>query len=163
MKSRLSHLRLIAAVAAFAMSHASASAGAASFSRLAPLPAAKIVAAAEEYPGGSYGAARLLDGNPETAYASNAKGAGTFVEFDFGAPVRIAAFKHVDRNDPATVAASQLTLADAATVAGSLRSTCFSAAMRTGAPKSNSTKVPAPLAFEAYAVSGFPSSSLAAP
>ena len=43
-----------------------------------------------------------------TEYSSNAKGADTFVEFDFGGPVRIGGFRHQDRNDPATVAESEL-------------------------------------------------------
>ena len=82
------------------------------FLRLKILPAPKIIAAAEAFPGGSFTAAELLNGNPGTCYASNNKGTGTFVLFDFGAPVRIAAFRHLDRNDPATVAASQLTFLD---------------------------------------------------
>ena len=49
-----------------------------------------------------------------TEYASNGKGTDTFVEFDFGAPVTIGAFRHVNRKDRALVAASQLTFTDAA-------------------------------------------------
>ncbi|MBM3892523.1 MAG: hypothetical protein FJ388_25680, partial [Verrucomicrobia bacterium] len=37
-----------------------------------------------------------------------------FVEFDFGAPVRIGGFRHQDRNDPATVGESELVFSDAA-------------------------------------------------
>jgi len=85
----------------------------AAFTRLTPLPAPKIVGAAEEYPGGRYRAVHLLDGNDGTEYASHGKGAETFVEFDFGAPVAIAAFLHRDRNDIATVAESELTFLDA--------------------------------------------------
>jgi len=84
------------------------------FLRLAPLPPPKIVASAQEFPGGNFGPARLLDGLPNTEYASNAKGVQTFVEFDFGKPVNIGAFRHVNRNDPATVAASELIFKDAA-------------------------------------------------
>ena len=83
---------------------------AAGFTRLTPLPAARIVASAEEYPGDSYKAGRLVDGNAKTEFASNGKGTNTFVEFDFGAPVRLGGLCHQDRNDPATVAASELAL-----------------------------------------------------
>ena len=54
-------------------------------------------------------AENLLNDVPQTEYASNGKGTETFVEFDFGAPVTIGAFRHVNRNDRALVAASQLT------------------------------------------------------
>lgn len=84
----------------------------AAFLRVKPLPPPQIVAAAEEH-SKNFVAARLLDGNPATAYASKGKGIETFVEFDFGKPVPIAAFKHVDRYDPATIAESQLTFTDA--------------------------------------------------
>lgn len=112
MKKALCLLGWVVVVVALAVSRVGA--GEPSFSRLKPLPAPKVVAAAEEYPGGNYAAAKLLDGNPDTAYATNGKGTETFVEFDFGGPVRIAAMKYVDRNDPATVAESKLTFLDAA-------------------------------------------------
>ncbi len=83
------------------------------FVRLAPLSAPKIAASAEEFPGGNYGPAQLLDGLPNTEYASNSKGIQTYVEFDFGKPVNIGAFRHVNRNDPAAVAASELIFKDA--------------------------------------------------
>ena len=73
--------------------------------RLTPLPAPKIVASAEEYPGGSYRPAKSIDGATHTEYASNGKGTGTFMEFNFRHPVAIGGFRHVDRNDPATVGA----------------------------------------------------------
>ena len=81
----------------------------ASYVRLQPLPAPRIIAAAEEYPGGNYKAAHLIDGDVRTEYSSNAKGTDTFVEYDFGKPVRIGGFRHQDRNDPATIAESALT------------------------------------------------------
>lgn len=81
----------------------------ASYVRLEPLPAPRIVAAAEEYPGGNHKAVHLLDGDVRTEYSSNAKGTDTFVEFDFGRLVRIGGFRHQDRNDPATIAESELT------------------------------------------------------
>ena len=58
--------------------------------------------------------ATSLDGKTQTEYSSNAKGTNTFIEFDFGAPTSVAAFRHVDRNDPATIASSELTFLDAA-------------------------------------------------
>ncbi|MCX6899129.1 MAG: glycosyl hydrolase-related protein [Verrucomicrobia bacterium] len=84
------------------------------FTRLTSLPAPKIVATAEEFPGGNFVATRLLDGNLKTEFASHGKGTNTFVEFDFGAPVRIGGFRHQDRNDPAIIAASELAFSDAA-------------------------------------------------
>ncbi|MCX6928922.1 MAG: discoidin domain-containing protein [Verrucomicrobia bacterium] len=90
-----------------------------SFTRLEQIPKPKIVASAEAYPGGRYNARNIIDGKPQTEYSSNAKGTSTFIEFDFGAPVSVAAFRHADRNDPATIAASELTFMDAAgTVVG---------------------------------------------
>ncbi len=83
------------------------------FTRLVALPAPKIIASAEAYPGGGYEAANLTDGETRTEYSSAGKGTNTFVEFDFGAPTLIAGFRHVDRNDPAIVAASELVFSDA--------------------------------------------------
>ena len=54
----------------------------------------------------------IIDGKAQTEYSSNAKGTDTFIEFDFGAPASVAAFRHVDRNDPATIASSELTFLD---------------------------------------------------
>ncbi len=82
------------------------------FRPLKRLPAPQIVASAEEFPGGSYRAAFLLDGQGHTEFASHGKGAETFVEFDFGRPVLIAGFWHQDRNDVATIRASELTFLD---------------------------------------------------
>ncbi len=93
---------------------AQAAANESSFVRLTPLPPPQIVSSAEEYPGGSCKAAYLIDGTTDTAFASNSKGIHTFVEFDFGKPVNVGAFRHVDRNDPATVAESELIFFDAA-------------------------------------------------
>jgi hypothetical protein len=82
------------------------------FTRLEPVPAPKIVASAEAYPGGAHNVSNISDGNVQTEYSSNAKGTNTFIEFDFGAPVNVAAFRHVDRNDPATIASSELAFLD---------------------------------------------------
>jgi len=84
------------------------------FTRLRPLAPPRIVAAAEEFPNGQYAPRLLFDGKPDTAYATNGKGTQTFVEFDFGVPTKIAAIRHVDRNDLATVAASEFVFSDAA-------------------------------------------------
>jgi hypothetical protein len=56
----------------------------------------------------------LVDGLPQTEYSSDGQGTATFVEFDFGRPIRLAGFRHLDRNDPATVGASELIFLDAA-------------------------------------------------
>jgi alpha-mannosidase len=82
------------------------------FTRLDPLPAPKIVASAKAFPGGNHGVRNIIDGKPRTEYSSDAKGTNTFIEFDFGAPTAVAAFRHVDRNDPATIAASKLMFLD---------------------------------------------------
>ncbi len=84
----------------------------AQFTPLMPLLAPRVVASATAYPGGSYEATQLIDGNTRTEYSSDGKGTDTFVEFEFGAPTRIGAFRHVDRNDPATIAASELIFSD---------------------------------------------------
>ncbi len=84
------------------------------FVRLSPLPRPTIVSAAAEYstPEGRYQVANLVDGQPETEYAAADKGVGTSVEFDFGKPVTIGAYRHVDRNDVATVTEAELTFLD---------------------------------------------------
>ncbi len=56
------------------------------FTRLKPLPAPKIVASAEAYPGGNHDVGNLIDGKVPTEYSSDSKGTNTFIEFDFGAP-----------------------------------------------------------------------------
>jgi alpha-mannosidase len=90
------------------------SATAADFIRLVPLPALRITASAEEYPGGNHRVANLTDTNVRSEYSSNGKGKDTYVEFDLDSPVPVAAFRHVDRNDPATISTSRLTFFDAA-------------------------------------------------
>ena len=78
-----------------------------SFTRLTQLPTPKIAASSEAYPGGGYNVSNIIDGKTQSEYSSNSKGTDTFIEFDFGAPVSVAAFRHVDRNDPATIASSR--------------------------------------------------------
>ncbi len=84
------------------------------FIPLVPLASPRIVASAEAYPGSVYLPQNIVDGNERTEYSSNAKGTATFFVFDFGKPTRLAAFEHVDRSDPATVATSELVLSDTA-------------------------------------------------
>lgn len=85
-------------------------ASAATFTPLTPLPSPRIASHAENYPGGSHDVGNLLDGKPGSEYSSNAKGTNTFVEFEFPTPVRLGGFRHVDRNDPATIKASELAI-----------------------------------------------------
>ncbi|HEY5481741.1 MAG TPA: discoidin domain-containing protein, partial [Verrucomicrobiae bacterium] len=82
------------------------------FTRLKQLPAPKIVASTEAYPGGNHNVGNIIDGKAQTEYSSNSKGTNTFIEFDLGAPTSVAAFRHVDRNDPATIASSELRFLD---------------------------------------------------
>jgi hypothetical protein len=84
------------------------------FTRLDPLPAPRIVASAEAYPGAQFNVTNILAGKPRREYSSHGKGTNTFIEFDFGALTSVAAFRHVDRHDPATIAASELTFLDGA-------------------------------------------------
>jgi alpha-mannosidase len=83
------------------------------FTRLVQLPSPRLVDAATSYPG-PYAAANLLDGDRASEYASNAKGTNTYIEVQFTEPTRLAGFRHIDRNDPATVAGSELTFMDEA-------------------------------------------------
>ncbi|HUT90075.1 MAG TPA: discoidin domain-containing protein [Thermoguttaceae bacterium] len=86
------------------------------FTPLVPLETPAIIQAAEAYPGGAYEAENMIDGVADgrrrSEYASASKGTDTFIDFDFGKPTPIAAFKHVDRFDPATVAAADLVFSD---------------------------------------------------
>jgi len=80
------------------------------FTPLTPLAAPKLLASSEPYPG--MPATNLLDGKEHTEHSSNGKGTATFLELDFGRPVRVAAYRHVDRADPATVGAADLVFSD---------------------------------------------------
>jgi len=86
---------------------------AAAYTPLRPAPTPEITRAAEAYPGNRYLAKHLIDGNSATEYSSNGKGVEMFIEFHFAKPTFLRAFRHVDRNDPATIAASELTFFDA--------------------------------------------------
>src|ERR1700722_17738939 len=81
---------------------------AAPFTPLVPLPPPKIRASSGAFSEPQYQVANLFDGNANTDYASREAGTNTSVEFDFGAPTKIAAFRHLERNDPATIEASEL-------------------------------------------------------
>ncbi len=74
---------------------------------LAPLPAPRVVNGNSDTPGGSFALSHLLDGNLKTEYASRDEGTNTVVRMEFEKPTVISAVRHVDRNDPATVAISE--------------------------------------------------------
>ena len=58
---------------------------------------------------GSYEPSHLIQTNTPGGrrgdYASKGLGEATFVDFDLGTPVRVAAFEHVQRQTPDTIAA----------------------------------------------------------
>ena len=87
------------------------------YTRLVPA-SAKIVAAAAAFPGGGYNADNLLKpvapSGYRAEYASHGLGAKTFVDFDLGAPVRLAAFRHLQRRGPDTIAEANLVFSAAA-------------------------------------------------
>ncbi|HEU5122552.1 MAG TPA: glycoside hydrolase family 38 C-terminal domain-containing protein [Verrucomicrobiae bacterium] len=83
------------------------------FTPMVPLTGLKILNLPAGIPGGNFGMNHLIDGNLKTEYASNDEGTNTVVELGFPKPTRITAMRHVDRNDNATVAVSELELFDA--------------------------------------------------
>ena len=95
--------------------------------RYTPLQAAstpKIVAAAEAF-GANYNAENLLKeptpgGGRRAEYASRGAGVRTFIDFDFGQPVRLAAFRHVQRRTADTVAEANLVFSATADFATTL-------------------------------------------
>ncbi|MBN2477500.1 MAG: hypothetical protein JXB62_23035 [Pirellulales bacterium] len=90
--------------------------GAAAFTPLKALPKPKIIAGAAAYPGGNFDIEKIADGYVDphrtSEYASDSKGTDTFIDFDFGKPTAIAAFRHVDRFDIANVDAAELTFSN---------------------------------------------------
>ena len=82
------------------------------FTPLAPVSGARIIDSSEAYPGGHYKVTNLIDGWGHSEYSSAGKGIETFVSFDFGEPTLIAGVHHVDRRDPATIDAAQLTFSN---------------------------------------------------
>ncbi len=83
-----------------------------SFTPLVPLPKPVILKDSSEDPGGNFALAHLFDGQVKTEFASKDAGTNTMVHLDFGKPTRFAALRHVDRNDSATVAGSELEFFD---------------------------------------------------
>ena len=75
---------------------------------LLPLDPPTIIGTSKVFPGGGFEPANLLDGKLQTEFAVAGQGVGTHVDFDFGKPVAVAGFKHVERNDPATVRSARL-------------------------------------------------------
>lgn len=98
-------------VALLAAVSAVASTVAAEFTRLQPLAAPAVVQASEAHPNG-HTPLHLIDGDLRTQYISASKGTQTFVEFDFGRVVPLAAFRHHERPSPATIAESELVCFD---------------------------------------------------
>ena len=78
------------------------------FTPILPLDPPTIVGNSEAVPGGAWDVTHLVDGQLQTEYASVGKGVETHVDFDFGRPVALAGFKHIDRNDPATARSARL-------------------------------------------------------
>lgn len=90
-------------------------AAAAGFTRLSPAEV-KITAAAQAFPGGNYNAENILKPTPISGhrpeYASCGLGNKTFIDFDFGAAVRVGAFRHVQRRTIDTIAEANLVFSD---------------------------------------------------
>lgn len=83
------------------------------YTRLARVHGSKVVDSSPAFAGGRYNATNIKDTDLHTEYASANKGTDTFVDVEFKEPTLIAAFRHVDRNDIATVASSELVFRDA--------------------------------------------------
>ncbi|HYG24228.1 MAG TPA: hypothetical protein VEH04_15730 [Verrucomicrobiae bacterium] len=84
------------------------------FTPMVPLPAPRILNMPQGVPGGNFGMSNFFDGKLKTEFASRDEGTNTVVEMQWAQPARITALRHVDRNDRATVAESELELMDAA-------------------------------------------------
>lgn len=63
-------------------------------------------------PGSGFAVSNLFDGKLKTEYASHDEGTNTTVSFQFAGPTRITGLRHVDRNDPATIANSEMDFFD---------------------------------------------------
>jgi hypothetical protein len=92
-----------------------AGAEATGYTRLVPARV-RIVAAATAFPGGGYEAENVLKppapSGHRAEYASHGLGAKTFIDFDLGGPVPVAAFRHIQRGGPDTIAAAELVFSD---------------------------------------------------
>ena len=86
---------------------------AAAFTPMVPVPVSKILNLPPGIPGGNFGMTNFFDGKLKSEYASEDQGTNTVVDVEFASPTRITALRHVDRNDGATVAESELELFDA--------------------------------------------------
>ena len=87
---------------------------AAGFTPLTRLEKSEFLADTPAYPNASLSLKHLIDGDLKTDFASRDLGTNTVVEIGFGKAAAIAAIRHVDRNDPATVASSVFTFLDEA-------------------------------------------------
>ncbi len=84
------------------------------FTHLAPIYP-KILAAAKAFPGGGYEAENILKvtgPGASRAYASHSLAEKTFIDFDFGRAEPVAAFRHVQRRTPDTIAKADLLFSD---------------------------------------------------
>jgi len=86
------------------------------FTPLSPAPAPKIIAAAEAF-SDSYRAENILappsPSGHRADYASRGLAERTYLDFDFGGPVTLAAFRHLQRKTPDTIAEASLLFSDA--------------------------------------------------
>ena len=104
-----------AGCAAIMQAMAGGAAASEAYVRLAVAPAPCIIASAEAFSGG-YEPANLLKPASSSGlrleYASKGRGVQTFVDFDFGKVVRLAAFRHIQRKAPDTIAEAVLLFSD---------------------------------------------------
>src|ERR1043165_8320065 len=84
---------------------------AASFTPLVPVHPKKVFSIGDTLSNG-FPLTNFFDGNLKTEYASHDLGTNTVIQFEFDAATRVTAIRHVDRNDGATVAESQLEFMD---------------------------------------------------
>lgn len=85
----------------------------AGFTPLTPVPNPTIASLSPVYSNGQLALANFIDGDLKTEFASMDQGTNTVVEFGFNKPTEIAAIRHVDRNDSATIVASEFEFLDA--------------------------------------------------
>ncbi|HWQ93031.1 MAG TPA: hypothetical protein VN673_15245, partial [Clostridia bacterium] len=84
------------------------------FTPLVPLPMPVVLKDSSVDPGGNFALTHFIDGKVKTEFASRDEGTNTMVHLDFGQPTRFAAMRHIDRNDGATIAQSELEFFDGA-------------------------------------------------
>ena len=82
------------------------------FTPLSLVPSVRIIDSSEAFPGGRYEVTNMIDGWGHSEYSSSGKGTETFISFDLGKETLVAGFHHIDRRDPATVDAAQLTFSN---------------------------------------------------